>query len=374
MKVLHFYKDALPASMGGVEVVLDNICRATAALGVENTVLTCTAQPSAAPITMDGYKVVQVRENLRLASTAFSWEAIAAYRRLAQEADIIHLHFPNPFADILHLISGANKPLIISYHSDIVRQRILLQFYKPIMHRFFSTADVITVASPNLQKSSAALQKYADKVQVIPYGLAEGGLATPDKAAIEKWQPQLPPRFFLFTGVMRYYKGLHFLLEAMRGAPHQLVLAGAGAEAHNLQRQAQEQGLEQGLDNVRFLGFVSEADKAALLNLCYGFVFPSHLPSEAFGMSLVEAAICSKPMISCEIGTGTSYVNQHDYTGLVVPPASPADLRAAMDRLVEYPEQTALYGKQARKHYETNFTPERQAQTYLSIYENLLNK
>lgn len=367
-KVFHFYKDALPVSMGGVEVVLDTLCRATAAHGVENTILTICRNPEAHPIEMGGYKVVQVKENMRLASTAFSWEAVATFRRLAQQADILHLHFPNPFADMLYLVSGIKKPLVINYYSDIIRQRTLLQLYKPLMHRFLSAADVIVVATPNQQKSSEILHRYQNKTQIIPWGLDEKNLINPPPAAVQKYKEILPPSFFLFTGVMRYYKGLHYLLEAMQDSPHQLVLAGQGEETENLKRQAETLGL----DNVRFLGFVSEEDKAALLHLCTGFVFPSHLPSEAYGMSLVEAAICSKPMISCEIGTGTSYVNQHDYTGLVAPPANPAALREAMDSLATNPDKAKQYGTQARTHYETLFTPAKQAAANVELYKSLL--
>jgi rhamnosyl/mannosyltransferase len=105
-----------------------------------------------------------------------------------------------------------------------------------------------------------------------------------------------------------------------------VVIAGDGAEAPALEKQLADAGLK----NVRLLGHVSDEDKVCLLRLCRAFVFPSHLRSEAFGMSLVEAAMFGKPMVSCEIGTGTSYINLDGVTGWAVPPEDPDRLRAAM--------------------------------------------
>ena len=103
------------------------------------------------------------------------------------------------------------------------------------------------------------------------------------------------------------------------------------------------------LDNVIFLGSVSEEDKNILLKLCYAFIFPSNLRSEAFGISLLEAASVGKPLISSEIGTGTSYVNIHNKTGLVVNPGSVIDLRESMQYLLDNPEVSLRMGKAAKE-------------------------
>src|SRR5690606_23534758 len=99
-----------------------------------------------------------------------------------------------------------------------------------------------------------------------------------------------------------------------------------------------------GVHNIHFLGQLSEEDKTVLLMLCYAFVFPSHLRSEAFGLSLLEAAMFGKPMISCEIGTGTSYINYMNNTGYVVPPADSLALANAMQFFLDHPEQVAVMG------------------------------
>ena len=147
------------------------------------------------------------------------------------------------------------------------------------------------------------------------------------------------------------------------------MIAGAGPEEASLQQQAARQGL----GNVQLLGAVSDEDKMCLLELSLGFVFPSHLRSEAFGMSLVEAAMCEKPMVSCEITTGTSYINLNGVTGLTVPPEDAQALRDAMHKLMDQPELARAMGVAARSRHEAMFTAQHMARAYASVYREVLD-
>src|SRR3546814_2709598 len=122
---------------------------------------------------------------------------------------------------------------------------------------------------------------------------------------------------------------------------------GTGPQEAELKQQARRLGLA----NVSFLGALPESDKVALYKLCHAFVFPSHIRSEAFGVALVEAAMHGKPMISCEIGTGTTFINLDKVTGIAVPPANPGHLRRAMDDLWNDPSMAETYGRHARQRY-----------------------
>jgi rhamnosyl/mannosyltransferase len=164
--------------------------------------------------------------------------------------------------------------------------------------------------------------------------------------------------FFLFLGAMRYYKGLPFLLEAAEKTGLSVVLAGSG-DAGKVP------------PNVTVLGEVSEAEKQALLRTCTAFVFPSHLRSEAFGVALLEAARAGKPMISCEIGTGTSYVNEHNITGLTIPPADPEALATAMQSLWGDSPRREQMGAAARARYEKLFTAKEMGDSYAALYRRL---
>jgi rhamnosyl/mannosyltransferase len=127
-----------------------------------------------------------------------------------------------------------------------------------------------------------------------------------------------------------------------------------------------------GLKNVDFIGYVSDEDKDALLELCTGFVFPSHLRSEAFGISLLEGAMFAKPLISCEIGTGTSYINICGETGYVVPPADPAALADALTKLWLDPVLSRRMGANALARAEEHFSVQKMNEAYATVYKDLL--
>jgi rhamnosyl/mannosyltransferase len=168
--------------------------------------------------------------------------------------------------------------------------------------------------------------------------------------------------------VLRYYKGLHILLDAVAGTNYPVVIVGAGPIEQELKDHAERLGLK----NVMFVGRVDELDKVALLKLCYAVAFPSHLRSEAFGISLLEGAMFGKPMISSEIGTGTTYINVDRQTGLVVPPSDPDALRAAMRTLWDDPQLAQEMGRRAEARYWQLFTAEQMADDYASLYQELM--
>jgi rhamnosyl/mannosyltransferase len=364
MRILHFFKTALPDSRGGTEQVIDQLARGSSRRGHAVDVL-CLADASAPALTeQNGYTLHRVRRNFEIASTGFALGALSRFHQLAKRADVIHYHFPWPFADVVHFLTRTGKPTVLTYHSDIIRQTRLLRLYRPLKQRFLASVDAIVATSPNYLASSDVLQRFADKVTVIPIGVGKKTYATPSAAIFDFWRAELPPRFFLFVGVLRYYKGLQILLEAAAGTGIPVVIAGSGPIENELRAQAASLNLT----NVRFVGFLSEVDKAAVLELCYAVTFPSHLRSEAFGISLLEGAMFGKPMISSEIGTGTSFVNIDGETGIVVPPGVPMALRAAMLRLWNDPEAAAAMGRRAEERYRALFTLEPMVQAYLDLY------
>jgi glycosyltransferase involved in cell wall biosynthesis len=128
------------------------------------------------------------------------------------------------------------------------------------------------------------------------------------------------------------------------------------------------------LQNIHFLGTLPDEDKIALLELCSAVVFPSHLRSEAFGISLLEGAMFGKPLISSEIGTGTSYVNIHGRTGIVVPPSDPTALLRAIREVWHDPNLARKLGAQAEARYWELFTADRMVASYVGVYRELLGK
>ncbi|WP_342246010.1 glycosyltransferase family 4 protein [Pseudomonas sp. OTU5201] len=369
MRVLHFFKTYLPDSVGGIEQVIYQMCRSGAAHGIDNNVLTLSADPNPPVVELGGHHVHRARLDLQVASTGFSYSVLSRFRELAAEADVINYHFPWPFMDLVHFVSRARKPMVVTYHSDIIRQKRLLQLYHPLMHRFLAQADRIVAASPNYLGTSEVLRRYPHKTAVIPYGLDKSSYPQPGTERLEHWRQAVGEGFFLFVGVMRYYKGLHILLEAAQGTGYPVVIVGAGPLEQQLKAQAAALGVEH---HVRFVGRVNEEDKVALLQLSRAIVFPSHLRSEAFGISLLEGAMYGKPMISSEIGTGTSYINAAGVTGLVVPPSDPQAFRTAMTRLWENPAEVAAMGARAEARYRELFTAEEMGRRWAKLYREVL--
>jgi rhamnosyl/mannosyltransferase len=187
---------------------------------------------------------------------------------------------------------------------------------------------------------------------------------------IQYWREILGDKFFLFVGVLRYYKGLNILLDALALGDWPTVIVGAGPIEYELKLKAKSLGLK----NVIFLGQVSEEDKVAILDLSYAMVFPSHLRSEAFGISLLEGAMFGKPMISSEIGTGTSFINIDQLTGIVVQPSSPKAFHMAMTYLWNNPEVAGEMGKAANIRFQELFTADKMCQSYANLYSRIINQ
>lgn len=368
MKILHVYKSYYPDTLGGIEQVIAQLGTGLAAIGDENRIYTLSPNPVPPVLVRPEGEVHRSRTTVEISSNPVSIAALSEFRRQLQWADVVHYQFPWPFADLLHLVSSPRKPSIVSYQSDIVRQKWLLRAYTPLMNRFLDTVDLVVATSPQYLQTSPALARQQPRVKVIPNGIDESTYPRASEQGVARWRARVGSGFFLFVGVMRYYKGLDTLLEAARGLRARVVIAGTGPEAARLEQQA----VREGLHNVSFLGEVSDEDKVCLLQLSRGFVFPSHLRSEAFGMSLVEAAMCARPMVSCEIGTGTSYINQDGVTGWVVAPQEPKALREALHKLVDQPELALAMGAAARQRFEALFTARRMALAYHEAYREVL--
>lgn len=368
MRVLHFFKTYFPDSFGGIEQVINQIARGAAHHGIETDVLSLSKDGDSSTIEVDGHHVHRAKQNFYIASTGISFSVFQQFAKLAKNADVVHYHFPWPLMDLVHLTTRINKPTVVTYQSDIVRQKHLLKLYKPLMYRFLGSVDRIVATSPNYLASSEVLNRFKDKTDVIPIGLDKNLYPTVQQSRLEQWRGRVGDRFFLFVGVFRYYKGLHILIEAARTANYPIVIAGAGPVENELKALVASYGV----NNIYFVGRVSDEDKVALLKLCYAVVFPSHLRSEAFGISLLEGAMYGKPMISSEIGTGTTFINIEGETGLVIPPSDHQALSQAMDWLVSHPIAAKQMGERAEQRYRQLFTAEQMVESYVQLYRELI--
>lgn len=367
MKILHFYKTFAADQHGGVEMFIRHLTHITSRQGCENVVLSLAKEEASSTQESD-YQLVQAKENFNLASTGISLSSFKIFNQLARSADIVHYHFPWPFMDLVHFITRVKKPTVVTYHSDVVRQKVLKYFYSPLQNTFLNSVDAIVATSPNYLESSPVLANFRDKSTAIPIGLDQSMYPEYEADKVSELRKR-HGRFFLFIGVLRYYKGLEFLLQAIENTDWPLFIVGAGP----LEQKLMQMAIERKLHNVHFIGQVSEQQKVNLLQACYAVVFPSHLRSEAFGISLLEAAMFGKPMICSEIGTGTSFINQHEVSGLVVPPRDALAMRLAMATLWDSPALANRYGEAARERYLQIFTSRSMGEAYIKLYSRLIN-
>jgi O-antigen biosynthesis rhamnosyltransferase len=368
IRVLHIYKSWSPDRYGGVERIITTLGAGGRAYGIESRVAYLGPGQRVKLVHHHGVAGYRFPLGLEVASTGMSLAFLLAYRRLTAWADILHFHFPWPYGDLIHCLSGVGKPFLITYHLDITKQRVLNILYAPLRSSFFKRAARVIATSQNYMNSSPVLRRFTDRTRVIPLGIEDEaqGAGIPLRQAY--WRHRLGGAFVLFIGVLRYYKGLHVLLDAAPSIRHHIVIAGTGPCEQALKRQAKILGLT----NVSFLGEIDQLDKDALYRLSTVFVFPSHLRSEAFGLSLVEAAMYGKPLVSCEIGTGTSFVNVHERTGLVVEPGNPQALSTAVNRLLVDRRERERFGRHARKRYQEQFIAERMVADYAREYRAVL--
>jgi rhamnosyl/mannosyltransferase len=127
-------------------------------------------------------------------------------------------------------------------------------------------------------------------------------------------------------------------------------------------------------DRVEFLGSQSEFELRALYRAARVCVLPSTHRSEALGLAMIEAMASGRPVVSTELGTGTSWVNQHGSTGLVVPPGDPVSLAAAINLLLDDAAMAERFGAAARERARREFSHEVMGERVLRVYERVMGQ
>ena len=365
VNILQISKFSFLKCFGGIEQAVKNIVLDTSKRGCCHTILVTDTVSDIQEDNLGYATLVRFPTTFTISSCPVSIPLLKHFKDYVAKADIIHYHSPWPFSELLHIMGKVKKPSLVTYHSDIIKQMILKQFYNPFMQRFLSSLDKIVATSQNYLYSSTSLRDFKKKSLVIPLGIDEKNYPHATEEKLLYWKNRFNHKFILFIGVLRYYKGLPTLLNALKNSDISLVIIGTGHKEKELKKQATLLHLK----NIHFLGAIRDEDKIALLQLCRAVVLPSHLRSEALGLALIEGLLFGKPLISTDIGTGTSFVNQHGVTGFVVPPEDPRALKESMLRLLNEDETAERMGQQSRKRYEQLFTSEKTGNAYYDLYQ-----
>lgn len=285
-------------------------------------------------------------------SCPISFSFFKLFKKMSKNADVILFHMPFPLGDLACLLSGFKGKVVLAWHSDVVKQKKLLIFYKPVLLRFLKRADVIITATKGHIDSSPFLTKFRDKCKVIPYGIdCSKYISSPYTPILSEKLCDKNAVKVLFTGRLVYYKGVEVLIksfEKVHGC--ELFIVGKGSLENNLKIATEKMN-----QKVHFLGVLSDEKLKAAFHDCDIFVLPSVENSEAFGIVQLEAMVYGKPVINTALPTGVPFVSLHGQTGITVSPKDPDALAEAINTLAENKELREKYGNAAAKRVKEEF-------------------
>lgn len=373
LKVLEVNKAYFP-HVGGIESLVKQYSEELGQYGAEVLTLVCRDNSGRTVCeNINGVKVTRAGSFGTYFSCPLSLSFIRLFRKMAENADIVHINVPFPLADAALLLSGYKGKVAVSWHSDIVKQKKLMLLYKPFMMYLLKRADVIFTATGGHIKGSDYLKKFRKKCRILPYGI------TPEKYLSIERKPFLTEKLnnknnikVFFTGRLVYYKGVDILLKAFTEINNcELFIAGTGELENSLRAYAENHGLNK---KVHFLGFLSDYELKQAYSDCDIFVLPSVAKSEAFGIVQLEAMIYGKPVINTNLASGVPYVSINGRTGITVPPSNPEALAEAVNKLVGDKNLREKLGRNAYERVITKFNEKYIAERLYKFLKEEVNR
>ena len=325
MRVLHVFKDLFPPLAAGITCYVHDVAGEAVRRGHQVEVDVAGVRSDEREVLPNGVVVRRHRELGRILSMPVAPGLVTGPRRA--DVDLIHVHMPNPIGELGPFLNVHRVPIVASFHARLGRQRFLEPMYGPFRKALLGRAAAVLVSSEAMARSPE-LATVADKVVVLPYGVSPRMVAT-DPTPVD----DVDTLRLLFVGRLVYYKGLEVLLRALADGPRprpRLTVVGDGPLRAPLEQLASHLDLE---GDVVFLGSVGDDDLRKAYATHDVFVLPSVSRAEAFGLAMAEAMANGMPVVSTELDTGTSWVNQDGVSGLVVPPGDSAALGRAFERL-----------------------------------------
>jgi glycosyltransferase involved in cell wall biosynthesis len=370
MRVLQFGK-FYPPDVGGIERIIFDITEGLNARGIPCDVLCSNCSRTYAEQTIKTYRVMRTASYGVLFSASITPGIVSKLKQVQSAYDIIHVHLPDPMANLALYVARPKAKLVLHWHNDVVRQRLLLKFYEPLQEWMLRRADAIIATSPNYIKGSDPLTRYEAKCRVVPNGVDRARLPAAPAKVGEIKRRFAGKRIVLGVGRLTGYKGFEYLVEAAKFLSDRYVvlIAGTGPTRRALSRQVTEAALG---EKVFLLGRVPDDDLGSYYEACDVFCLSSVARNEGFGLVQIEAMLFGKPVVSTNVeGSGMPWVNVDGQTGLVVQPADAAALAGAVERICASPE---LYGsmsanalRRAREQFSTSRMVDRTIEVYAQV-------
>ncbi|HQF57477.1 MAG TPA: glycosyltransferase [Candidatus Magasanikbacteria bacterium] len=353
--------------IGGVEKVVQDLAEnINDGENFVSHVLCANSSGKAKEDMINGVRVFYASSLGLFMSQPVSFDFFRKFKKIRNDYDVIVIHHPNPIAFLAVWLFKPKGKIIIHYHSDIIKQRISGFLFQPILLKVLQMSGKIIISNPNMLKSSKILSKFSQKCEVIPFGIDNREIREKLDENLQKQIKEKYGDYILFVGRLIYYKGVHVLLDAIKDLDINLVIIGTGKLEKSLKKQVKNLGIE---NRVFFLGNKTRKEIINFYSQAEMFVLPSIFKTEAFGIVLIEAMSQGIPLISTELGTGTSYVNIDAETGYVVEKDNVEKLKQAIEKILDNKEID--FKNNCLKRIENNFTFEKFIEDYKKVYENI---
>lgn len=361
-RVLHVYQDLYP-KRGGIEDHILTLARAPSNK-YEHIVLTAAAGPITRRETIHSVPVIRAATYGRC-YTPLSPSMPRWIKRLSP--DLLHLHHPCPMAYAACLLARPPGRIVVAHHNDIVRPKSLLRLYLPFQNGLLRRADAILAGTWEYVDGSPHLRPFRAKCRIVPYGIplerfTPNAQIDSEAAAIRS---AYPGPIVLFVGRLCYYKGLEVAVAAMKDAKATLLIVGRGPLERDIRRRVRDLDLER---KVILVGPVDDGALVAHYRASDVTILPSTYRSEAFGLVMLQAQACSRPVICSDL-PGLSTVNVNHRTGLLVPPGDASALAGAINELLHAPDLCSRMGKAGRRQVEQKYTAAGMVRRMEEVYD-----
>jgi rhamnosyl/mannosyltransferase len=389
LRVVHLGKYYPPAA-GGIESHTQTLARGQAALGADVRVLVVNhADGRGADVTFapfartadaadrDGpVRVERVGRVACVAKLDLAPGLPRAFRRLlADPPDVWHLHTPNVTLMLAVAADRRVRPLVVTHHSDVVRQKVLRHGLRALERVVYGRAAAVLPTSCRYAEASAPLAPFRDKIEPLPLGIDLRPFQKPSAAALEhadRVRRGHPGPVWVSVGRLVYYKAVDVALHALRELPGTLMVIGTGPRAGDWRRLAADLGVA---DRVVWRGRADADELVGTLLAATALLFTGNARSEAFGLAQVEAMACGLPVVNCDIpGSGVPWVSRHGETGLTVPIDDPAAVAAACRRLLAEPGLRDRLAAEGRRQAAGRFDARVMAERSLAVYRRVLGR
>ncbi len=291
-----------------------------------------------------------------------------------QRVDIVHVHAPNPTMFVALATLPPFSTLVVTHHSDVVKQRFLGRVFAPVERLVHDRTAMLLSDSEAYIAGSAVLKSRLAKVRALPLGLDLTHFTQPSPAALraeETLRARSAGPMWLAVGRLVYYKGLTTAIDALRSVPGRLMIIGRGPIESDLRARAADRGVA---DRIEWAGQVEDAALVGAYRAATALWFPSNARSEGFGLVQVEAMASGCPVINTAIPhSGVSWVSPDGQTGFTIPVGDWQALAAASRRLLDEPGLRDRLSRQAIARAQLEFDDDVMARRSLAFYASAIS-